>query len=494
MMDNSNSPSSQPYRQHGANNGDSSIDTANHLLDNRWMYPATVPTISDAMNQGSAINSALQHHQALLALGGQYPHQDYANLMATAARSMILLQGANVSVGQSSAPAQAFGFSGTPALNLQGGAVVPLSASQGQPWLMPPHQQTLVSLAGVDPRLLAQLGGAGAAQPTASPSPHQLLAASALLSQIGQANLHQQQHPSPTQLQQPTPANLGAALQAQLMPAVPVQHHPAGTNPPAGALVATPQGDASALLRAFLCQQQNSVTPAQMGSMTQPGVASLLSSGTPGASLTASGSNVSVAHTSGAASARPSQGGPPLAREESQLSGRPPVCLHLDLDEQTLSDYQCLLRKHIELFETRPEDIQSGVQGRNTPIRVGQVGIRCRHCSNMGKSETSKTCDPASHARRPKKGTIYYSRTLDGLYQVAQNLTKVHLCNSCPNIPGDAKARLSEMQKVNKRTSGGKEYWVYGLKELGVYEDKDMLRFRPLPPATARSNEGPAPS
>jgi hypothetical protein len=43
----------------------------------------------------------------------------------------------------------------------------------------------------------------------------------------------------------------------------------------------------------------------------------------------------------------------------------------------------------------------------------------------------------------------------------------------------DTKKRLAEMQLVNKRASGGKEYWVYGLEQLGVYEDRGILRFRP---------------
>jgi hypothetical protein len=153
----------------------------------------------------------------------------------------------------------------------------------------------------------------------------------------------------------------------------------------------------------------------------------------------------------------------------SALTGRPPVCLSIDLDEQTLSPYQTLLRQHIELFETLPEDVRSGVQGRNTPIKIGQVGMRCRHCAHVPKS-----------SGRLKKGTVYYSRTMDGLYQVAQNLSKVHLCKACPNIPEDVKARLCELQQVNRRTSGGREYWLYGLKELGVYEEGNMLRFRPL--------------
>ena len=62
------------------------------------------------------------------------------------------------------------------------------------------------------------------------------------------------------------------------------------------------------------------------------------------------------------------------------VPGRPPVCLYMTCDEQNLSGYQCLARKQIEVFQARPEDVHANAQGRNRPIRLGQVGIRCRHC------------------------------------------------------------------------------------------------------------------
>lgn len=150
------------------------------------------------------------------------------------------------------------------------------------------------------------------------------------------------------------------------------------------------------------------------------------------------------------------------------LTRRSAVPLYLDYDEQALSEYQCLLRKQIELFETRPEDIQGNAQGRNTPIYIGQVGIRCRHCSVLPK------------AVRPM-GTVYYSRTLAGVYQVAQNMAKVHYFgNKCNQMPTATKQQLEALQRTNKRASGGKEYWIDGLKVHGVYEDGKALRFRPL--------------
>lgn len=164
----------------------------------------------------------------------------------------------------------------------------------------------------------------------------------------------------------------------------------------------------------------------------------------------------------------PSAAMPPSNLQNEGLTNRSAVPLYLDYDDQALSEYQCVLRKQIELFETRPEHIHGNAQGRNTPIYIGQVGIRCRHCSVLPK------------AVRPM-GTVYYSRTLAGVYQVAQNMAKVHYFgNKCNQMPAAIKEQLLALQRTNKRASGGKEYWIDGLKVHGVYEDGKALRFRPL--------------
>ena len=168
--------------------------------------------------------------------------------------------------------------------------------------------------------------------------------------------------------------------------------------------------------------------------------------------------------SSPAASARPHHESSP------HLTGRPPVPIALDCDEQALTEYQCLLRKQIELFEAGPADIRGTAQGRNTPITMGQVGIRCRHCAPITK---------AARAR----GAVFYSKTIDGIYQVAQNMSKVHLCERCHRVPDDVKQRLQKLRTANSRASGGKEYWSEGIRALGVYSDGEMLRFaKRLPP------------
>ena len=82
------------------------------------------------------------------------------------------------------------------------------------------------------------------------------------------------------------------------------------------------------------------------------------------------------------------------------LMGRDPVQLYMSCDDERLSAYHALARKHIEFFEAAQEDISTNARGRNRPIVLGQVGIRCRHCSELPP-------------RRRQRAAMYYPFKLD---------------------------------------------------------------------------------
>lgn len=71
----------------------------------------------------------------------------------------------------------------------------------------------------------------------------------------------------------------------------------------------------------------------------------------------------------------PSYGSTPTDSESGRC-----VPLYVPSDDDSISPYQCLARKHVELFQAQPEDVNAGAQGRNKPITLNQVGIRCIHC------------------------------------------------------------------------------------------------------------------
>ena len=160
------------------------------------------------------------------------------------------------------------------------------------------------------------------------------------------------------------------------------------------------------------------------------------------------------------------------------MQGKPrkfTIPLFMDYDREVLTDFQCLLRQQIELFEAGPEDIQENVKGRIKPVRVGQLGIRCRHCAVRPLDARAR-------------GAMYFAYNIEGVYQLAQNMGKKHLCDSCTEIPIGLKQRLREMYRSkenNNRRAGGKAYWVESLSVLGVHKDPEtgMLRVkRHVPP------------
>ncbi|EEC44877.1 predicted protein [Phaeodactylum tricornutum CCAP 1055/1] len=149
---------------------------------------------------------------------------------------------------------------------------------------------------------------------------------------------------------------------------------------------------------------------------------------------------------------------------EPGMVGRPPTQLFMSCDADSLSEYQCLVRRHIELFEAVRDDVESNAQGRNRPIIMGQVGIRCRHCTML----------PPKHRAR---GAIYYPTKLHGLYQAAQNMASSHLCEHCQHVPQQLRSELLKLKDRKSSAGGGKKYWADGIRILGVFEDGDGLRF-----------------
>jgi hypothetical protein len=162
-------------------------------------------------------------------------------------------------------------------------------------------------------------------------------------------------------------------------------------------------------------------------------------------------------------------------------TNRPTIPLALDGDADILSPFQCLLRQHIEVFETSQEMMQRGKQGRNSPVVLGQVGIQCRHCAKL-----PFFMQPA--------GTVYYSRTLEGVYQVCQNMAKSHFLNGkCSFIPSKDKAKLKQLQgSGTSGKSAGKGYWSRSLLSLGVYDDGHVLRFTPVAPKLSAPSKSEA--
>jgi hypothetical protein len=146
---------------------------------------------------------------------------------------------------------------------------------------------------------------------------------------------------------------------------------------------------------------------------------------------------------------------------KSRFLKRKSLTYQLFLIKLHISDAHFLFLHHCSTHN----DVQWNAQGRNKAIVLGQVGIRCKWCSRLPTWSRSR-------------GAVYYSATLDGLYQAAQNMAKNHLCKHCRLIPQDVRENLTGLRDCKRRAAGGKKYWAEGAKVLGVYQCDDGLRFK----------------
>lgn len=141
------------------------------------------------------------------------------------------------------------------------------------------------------------------------------------------------------------------------------------------------------------------------------------------------------------------------------------ISLALSCDGEHLSEYQILVRQQLEVFEATQDDVESNTQGRKKSVKLGQVGMRCKHCAILP-------------LRQRGKGAVYYPTQLKGIYQAAQNMAASHLSASCQCIDPRLKETLKELRKRRDTASGGKNYWADGARSLGIVEHDGGLRIQ----------------
>jgi hypothetical protein len=85
----------------------------------------------------------------------------------------------------------------------------------------------------------------------------------------------------------------------------------------------------------------------------------------------------------------------PLPVEEQRGQFQLPAVLSRPSDDRQLSRLQSFLRQHIEAFQATEEDMLH-VRGRTKKLRIGQVGIRCRHCALVHNRSKGSVYFPTS--------------------------------------------------------------------------------------------------
>jgi hypothetical protein len=143
-----------------------------------------------------------------------------------------------------------------------------------------------------------------------------------------------------------------------------------------------------------------------------------------------------------------------------------PITLSKAEDAAKLSPYQVLLRMQIEAFQATDDDVTTHTRGRNKPVVLGQVGIRCRHCAHLPVSSR-------------QKGSTYFPATVLGIYQAAQNMSTSHIQGGvCSEMPIDLKRQFETLQNLKVASSGaGRPYWAESARILGLVDTEDGIQF-----------------
>jgi len=170
-----------------------------------------------------------------------------------------------------------------------------------------------------------------------------------------------------------------------------------------------------------------------------------------------------------------SVGKPPDAFVDRDPDGRArdlPTLLVVPMDHMQLSSHQTLLRYQIEVFRAGEEDTSTHTRGRNKPVQLGQIGIRCRHCKVL----------PVS---RRKRGSVYFPRAVEGFYQAAQNMNSTHLqTGECPLMGNALRQEFANLIATRGVSTGaGRAYWAKQARKLGlrntdtgiVFDKKDAV-------------------
>ena len=89
----------------------------------------------------------------------------------------------------------------------------------------------------------------------------------------------------------------------------------------------------------------------------------------------------------------------------SPSAAPPRFLLALPKDPHVLNPLHCFVRRNVEVFTATETDIAAPSPGRKNRVMLGQVGIRCIHCSHLRPRERVKraVCFP------PTVGGIYHS-------------------------------------------------------------------------------------
>lgn len=154
------------------------------------------------------------------------------------------------------------------------------------------------------------------------------------------------------------------------------------------------------------------------------------------------------------------------ALAEAATSGAPlspssKVLLAIPEDKEWLSDMDCFIRKQLEVFCATEKDVETARSDRKYPVQVGQVGIRCIHCS--------------SKMQEPNGTSVAFPFAISGIYEAVREFQRLHL-ESCNHVPESTKEKLNAFKGASSLSSVLRKYYVLAAKALGLHDTREGIR------------------
>ena len=142
-------------------------------------------------------------------------------------------------------------------------------------------------------------------------------------------------------------------------------------------------------------------------------------------------------------------------------------------DKYWLSPFRVLIRECIELSAATKIDIQDRSKrgGTKIPIKLGQVGLRCKYCANMPSSGRTK-------------GAVSFPHSIRVMHQSVRNWQRYHFV-SCKEIPQSIRNKFRSLQSLKSPSANASlQYWYDSARFLGLINTSNGIFFGesvPLP-------------
>jgi hypothetical protein len=151
----------------------------------------------------------------------------------------------------------------------------------------------------------------------------------------------------------------------------------------------------------------------------------------------------------------------PMAQQPYQKR----MLLAMPTDSDSLSDRQCYVRGEMcEIFAATDKDVAARHSKGAQKLVIGQVGIRCVHCSHLR---------PRDRAER----AVCYPSSISRIYQTVADMQRFHF-EHCREIPKQVLQIYRNLKTTRPRGVGSPQaYWIQSAKTMGLADTDNGIRF-----------------